>query len=163
MIYYPLSVLMLANIRDILIISRKEDLSKYKKLFSNGNSLGLKISYAVQKPRGLVDAFLIGQNFIGKDNVCLILGDNIFYGDGLPKLLSDSIKFVETKKKGIIFSYKVSNPKIYGVVKEKNNKIISIIEKPISTNSKEAVVGLYLYPNNAIKLSKKLNLLQEVS
>jgi glucose-1-phosphate thymidylyltransferase len=157
MIYYPLSVLMLANIRDILIISRKEDLSKYKKLFGNGNSLGIKISYIIQKkPRGLVDAFLIGNKFIGKENVCLILGDNIFYGDGLPKLLRDSINFVDIKKKSIVFSYKVSNPNSYGVIKEKNNKIISIIEKPKFTNSKEAVVGLYLYPNNVVELSKKI-------
>lgn len=157
MIFYPLSVLMLANIKDILIISRKEDLNKFKKLLGNGNSLGIKITYAIQnKPKGLVDAFLIGKEFIKKDNVCLVLGDNLFYGDGLPKLLNDAINYVENKKKAIIFSYKVSNPSNYGVVKEKNNKILSIVEKPKNSKSKDAIIGLYVYPNNVIKLSTKI-------
>lgn len=157
MIFYPLSVLMLANIKDILIISRKEDLSKFKKLLGNGNSLGIKITYAIQnQPKGLVDAFLIGKKFIKRDNVCLILGDNLIYGDGLPKLLNDAINYVENKKEAIIFSYKVRNPSNYGVVKEKNNKIESIIEKPKNSKSKDAIIGLYLYPNKVIKLSKKI-------
>ena len=157
MIFYPLSVLMLANIKDILIISRKEDLNKFKKLLGNGTSLGIKITYAIQnKPKGLVDAFLIGKEFIKKDNVCLVLGDNLFYGDGLPKLLNDAINYVENKKKAIIFSYKVSNPSNYGVVKEKNNKILSIVEKPKNSKSKDAIIGLYVYPNNVIKLSTKI-------
>jgi glucose-1-phosphate thymidylyltransferase len=157
MIFYPLSVLMLANIKDILIISRKEDLSKFKKLLGNGNSLGIKITYAIQnQPKGLVDAFFIGKKFIKRDDVCLILGDNLIYGDGLPKLLNDAINYVENKKKAIIFSYKVRNPSNYGVVKEKNNKIESIIEKPKNSKSKDAIIGLYLYPNKVIKLSKKI-------
>lgn len=157
MIFYPLSVLMLANIKDILIISRKEDLNKFKKLLGNGTFLGIKITYAIQnKPKGLVDAFLIGKEFIKKDNVCLVLGDNLFYGDGLPKLLNDAINYVENKKKAIIFSYKVSNPSNYGVVKEKNNKILSIVEKPKNSKSKDAIIGLYVYPNNVIKLSTKI-------
>jgi glucose-1-phosphate thymidylyltransferase len=157
MIFYPLSVLMLANIKDILIISRKEDLSKFKKLLGNGHSLGIKITYAIQnQPKGLVDAFVIGKKFIKRDNVCLILGDNLIYGDGLPKLLNEAINYVENKKKAIIFSYKVSDPSNYGVVKEKNNKIESIIEKPKNSKSKDAIIGLYLYPNKVIKLSKKI-------
>ena len=157
MIFYPLSVLMLANIKDILIISRKEDLSKFKKLLGNGNSLGIKITYAIQnQPKGLVDAFVIGKKFIKRDNVCLILGDNLIYGDGLPKLLNEAINYVKNKKKAIIFSYKVSDPSNYGVVKEKNNKIESIIEKPKNSKSKDAIIGLYLYPNKVIKLSKKI-------
>ena len=157
MIFYPLSVLMLASIKDILVISRKEDLVKFKKLLGNGSSLGIKITYAVQnKPRGLVDAFIVGRKFIKKDNVCLVLGDNLFYGDGLPKLLNDAINYVENKKKAIIFSYKVSNPSNYGVVKERNNKIQSIIEKPKNSKSKDAIIGLYVYPNKVIELSKKI-------
>ena len=157
MIFYPLSVLMLANIKDILIISRKEDLSKFKRLLGNGSDLGIKITYTVQnQPKGLVDAFIIGKKFIKKDNVCLVLGDNLFYGDGLPNLLNDAINYVEKNKKAIIFSYKVSNPSNYGVVIEKNNKIQSIIEKPKNTKSKDAIIGLYIYPNKVIKLSKKI-------
>ena len=157
MIFYPLSVLMLANIKDILIISRKEDLSKFKRLLGNGSDLGIKITYAVQnQPKGLVDAFIIGKKFIKKDNVCLVLGDNLFYGDGLPNLLNDAINYVEKNKKAIIFSYKVSNPSNYGVVIEKNNKVQSIIEKPKNTKSKNAIIGLYVYPNKVIKLSKKI-------
>jgi len=158
MIFYPLSVLMLANIKDILIISRKEDLSKFKRLLGNGSDLGIKITYAVQnQPKGLVDAFIIGKKFIKKDNVCLVLGDNLFYGDGLPNLLNDAINYVENNKKAIIFSYKVSNPSNYGVVIEKNNKVQSIIEKPKNTKSKNAIIGLYVYPNKVIKLSMLLS------
>jgi len=157
MIFYPLSVLMLANIKDILIISTKEDLPKFKNLLGNGNHLGIKISYTVQdKPRGLVDAFLVGKKFIKKDNVCLILGDNLFYGEGLPQLLNESIEYVKKNSKAVIFSYKVSNPKNYGVVKEKKNKIISLVEKPTNPNYKDAIVGMYLYPNKVLNLSKKI-------
>ena len=157
MIFYPLSVLMLANIKDILIISTKKDLPNFKNLLGAGSQLGIKISYATQhEPRGLVDAFIIGKKFIKKDNVCLILGDNLFYGEGLPQLLRQSIEIVKKNKKAIIFSYKVSNPKNYGVVKEKNNKIVSLIEKPASSNFKDAVIGLYLYPNEVLNLSKKI-------
>ena len=157
MIFYPLSVLMLANIRDILIITTKKDLPNFKNLLGEGNHLGIKISYAVQhEPRGLVDAFIIGKKFIKKDNVCLILGDNLFYGEGLPQLLRQSIEIVKKNKKAIIFSYKVSNPKNYGVVKEKNNKIVTLVEKPTRSNFKDAVIGLYLYPNEVLNLSKKI-------
>lgn len=157
MIFYPLSVLMLANIRDILIISTKKDLPNFKNLLGDGNHLGIKISYAIQhEPRGLVDAFIIGKKFIKKDNVCLILGDNLFYGEGLPQLLRQSIEIVKKNKKAIIFSYKVSNPKNYGVVKEKNNKIVTLVEKPTHSNFKDAVIGLYLYPNEVLNLSKKI-------
>ena len=157
MIYYPLSVLMLSNIRDVLIISTKEDLPKFKKLLGNGSLLGIKLSYAIQdKPRGLVDAFLIGKNFVKNDDVCLILGDNLFYGDGLPNLLENSSNYVERNKKAIIFSYTVSNPSSYGVVKFKNKKIINIKEKPKNPVSKEAIVGIYMYPNDVISLAKKI-------
>lgn len=158
MIFYPLSVLMLADIKDILVISTKEDLPKFEKLLGNGDFFGIKISYAEQNtPRGLVDAFLIGSKFVKKDNVCLILGDNLFYGEGLPRLLSESIRHVEKSNKAIIFSYKVNDPKNYGVVKEKKNKIISLVEKPKNSNSKEAIVGMYLYPNKVLNLSRKIN------
>ena len=157
MIYYPLSVLMLSNIRDVLIISTREDLPKFKKLLGNGSLLGIKLSYAIQdKPRGLVDAFLIGKNFVKNDDVCLILGDNLFYGDGLPNLLENSSNYVERNKKAIIFSYTVSNPSSYGVVKFKNKKIINIKEKPKNPVSKEAIVGIYMYPNDVISLAKKI-------
>ena len=157
MIFYPLSVLMLADIKDILIISTKEDLPKFEKLLGNGDFFGIKISYAEQNiPRGLVDAFLIGRKFVKKDNVCLILGDNLFYGEGLPRLLSESISHLEKSNKAIIFSYKVHDPKNYGVVKEKKNKIISLVEKPKNSNSKEAIVGMYLYPNKVLNLSRKI-------
>ena len=159
MIFYPLSVLMLANIKDILIISTKEDLPKFRKLLGNGELLGIKISYATQnKPRGLADAFLVGRKFIKKDNVCLILGDNLFYGDGLPSLLINSINYVKNKKKAIIFSYKVNNPSSYGIVKEKNNKIVSIVEKPKNSKLNNAVIGLYLYPNKVINLATKIKI-----
>ncbi len=157
MIYYPLSVLMLANIRDILIITTKNDLPKFKKLLGDGRSLGIKLSYKIQKkPRGLVDAFLIGKKFINNKNVCLILGDNLFYGDGLPNLLKESIQTLEKNNKAIIFSYRVSNPSSYGVVNEKNNKILSIVEKPKFSKSNEAIIGLYMYPKKVIEFSKKV-------
>ena len=120
MIFYPLSVLMLAKIRDILIISNKSDLPKFKRLLGNGKLLGINISYSIQKkPRGLVDAFIVGRKFIKDDNVSLILGDNLFYGDGLPKLLEESISYVNRNNKAVVFSYTVSNPSKYGIIKEK--------------------------------------------
>ena len=157
LIFYPLSILMLAKIRDIMIIVNKGQLDQYKKLFPDDKRLGIKITFAEQeKPKGLPDAFILGKKFIKKDNVCLVLGDNLFYGDGLPNLLNDAINYVENNKKAIIFSYKVSNPSNYGVVIEKNNKVQSIIEKPKNTKSKNAIIGLYVYPNKVIKLSKKI-------
>lgn len=158
MIYYPLSVLMLAGIKDILLITTAFDLKNYKKLFGNGSKIGIKLKYKIQKkPKGLVDAFILGKNFIGKDGVCLILGDNIFYGDGLLGYLKKSKEIVYKEKKAVIFTYPVSNPSDYGIVISKNNKFKKIIEKPKKTNSNKAVVGLYFYPNSILKYSKLVN------
>jgi glucose-1-phosphate thymidylyltransferase len=158
MIYYPLSVLMLAGIKDILLITTAFDLKNYKKLFGNGSKIGIKLKYKIQKkPKGLVDAFILGKNFIGKDSVCLILGDNIFYGDGLVGYLKKSKEIVYKEKKAVIFTYPVSNPSDYGIVISNNNKFKKIIEKPKKTNSNKAVVGLYFYPNSILKYSKLVN------
>jgi glucose-1-phosphate thymidylyltransferase len=155
MIYYPLSVLMLAGIRDILLITTAFDLRNYKKLFGDGSKIGIKLKYKIQKkPNGLVDAFILGKNFIGKNSVCLILGDNIFYGDGLVGYLKKTKEIVDKEKKGVIFTYPVSNPSDYGIVISKNNKFTKIIEKPKKTNSNKAVVGLYFYPNSILEYSK---------
>jgi glucose-1-phosphate thymidylyltransferase len=152
MIYYPLSVLMLAGINEILIITTAKDLDSYKRLLGNGSQIGVKIFYKIQtKPKGLVDAFKIGKKFIGKHDVCLILGDNIFYGDGLTSYLHSSINIVKKKKNAVIFTYPVSNPSSYGILESKKNKIISIIEKPKKTQSKKAIVGIYFYPNALLK------------
>ena len=152
MIYYPLSVLMLAGINEILIITTAKDLDSYKRLLGNGSQIGVKIFYKIQtKPKGLVDAFKIGKKFIAKHDVCLILGDNIFYGDGLTSYLQSSINIVEKKKNAVIFTYLVSNPSSYGILETKNNKITSIIEKPKKTQSKKAIVGIYFYPNELLK------------
>jgi glucose-1-phosphate thymidylyltransferase len=159
MIYYPLSVLMLAGIKEILIITTKYDLDSYKKLFKNISKIGVKITFAAQlKPRGLVDAFMIGKNFIGKDDVCLILGDNIFYGDGLTDYLKESINIVKQEKSAVLFSYPVADVSNYGIVNIKNNKIHSIIEKPKKTNSTQAIVGLYFYPNSVVRFAKNVRL-----
>jgi len=157
MIYYPLSVLMLAGIREILIITTVKDLRSYKILLGNGSQIGIKISYKTQKkPKGLVDAFKIGRKFIGKSDVCLILGDNIFYGDGLISYLDSSINIVKQKSNAVIFTYPVSNPNNYGILEKKNNKITSIVEKPKKTKSKKAVVGIYFYPNSLLKYVKSI-------
>ena len=157
MIYYPLSVLMLAGIREILIITTVKDLRSYKILLGNGSQIGIKISYKTQKkPKGLVDAFKIGRKFIGKSDVCLILGDNIFYGDGLISYLDRSINIVKQKSNAVIFTYPVSNPNNYGILEKKNNKIKSIVEKPKKTKSKKAVVGIYFYPNSLLKYVKSI-------
>jgi glucose-1-phosphate thymidylyltransferase len=158
MIYYPLSVLMLAGIRDILIISTPHDLPNFKRLFSNGNHLGLTITYAEQpSPDGLAQAFIIGEEFISDDDVCLILGDNIFYGAGLKELLDHSVKTVRDEKKAVIFGYYVDDPERYGVAEiDKNYNVISIEEKPKSPKSNFAVVGLYFYPNDVIRISKNI-------
>lgn len=158
MIYYPLSVLMLAGIKEILIISTPNDLPNFKNLFGDGKKLGMKLSYAEQpQPDGLAQAFIIGKEFIGLDDVCLILGDNIFYGAGLQKLLQDSVKIVNEEKKAIVFGYYVDNPERYGVA-EFNNKgaVISIEEKPKKPKSNYAVVGLYFYPNSVIEIAKNV-------
>ncbi len=158
MIYYPLSVLMLAGIKEILIISTPEDTSKFESLFGNGSQYGLKLSYKIQpKPEGLAQAFILGEDFIGKDNVCLILGDNIFYGHGLTEILRSSVKKVEKNAGGVVFGYYVNDPERYGVVEfdEKGN-VISIEEKPKQPKSNYAVVGLYFYDNDVISVAKNV-------
>ena len=158
MIYYPLSTLMLAGIRDILIISTPEDTPRYEQLFSNGNHLGLNISYKIQpSPDGLAQAFLLGEEFIDGEDVALILGDNIFYGHGLVELLKNSIQTVNSKRDSVVFGYAVKNPKRYGVVEFGNDgKVTSIVEKPDSPVSNYAVVGLYFYIHDVVDVAKKL-------
>ncbi|HIP82501.1 MAG TPA: glucose-1-phosphate thymidylyltransferase [Desulfocapsa sulfexigens] len=155
MIYYPLSVLMLAGIRDILIISTPRDLPQFKALFNDGSHLGLSISYAEQpKPEGLAQAFIIGKSFIGDDNVALILGDNIFFGSGFPSILKDCATLSEG---GLIFGYPVKDPERYGVVEfDANNKVVGIDEKPDKPKSKYAVPGLYFYDNDVINIAKNI-------
>jgi len=155
MIYYPLSVLMLAGIREILIISTPEALPKFKSLLGNGSGLGISITYLEQKePRGIAESFIIGEKFIAKDNVCLILGDNIFYGDGLSGLLKE---VAEQDKGGVIFGYYVRDPQRYGVIEfDKNFRVTTIKEKPKTTKSNYAVTGLYFYDNNVVKIAKSL-------
>ncbi len=155
MIYYPLSTLMMAGIRDILIISTPQDLPRFKELFGNGNHFGVNMQYAIQEePKGLAQAFTIGKDFIGNDKVCLILGDNIFYGDGLIKMLKDASQLESGAK---VFGYYVSDPERYGVVEfDKNKHVISIEEKPKNPKSNYAVVGLYFYDNNVVKYAEKL-------
>lgn len=155
MIYYPLSVLMLAGINDILIITTPEDNENFKRLLGDGSSFGIKISYATQeKPEGLAQAFIIGEEFIGKDNVCLILGDNIFYGQGFtPKL----VEAVKNKKGATVFGYKVKDPERFGVVEfDDDMRAISIEEKPKKPKSSFAVTGLYFYDNDVIEIAKKV-------
>ncbi|MGI9533956.1 MAG: glucose-1-phosphate thymidylyltransferase RfbA [Thermodesulfobacteriota bacterium] len=156
MIYYPLSVLMLSGIKDILIISTKEDLPKYELLFNNGSDLGLKINYAEQdQPNGLAEAFIIGEQFIGEDNVCLILGDNIFFGNGLTKILG---KAANLKSGALIFGYNTNEPERYGVLSFDNKgKVTGIEEKPKVPKSKYAVTGLYYYDNTVIEKAKNLH------
>ena len=159
MIYYPLSVLMLAGIRDVLIISTPNDLPNFKRLFESGNHIGLNISYAEQKkPNGIAEAFIIGEDFIGNDNVCLILGDNIFYGAGFTKLLRNSVEKIKNSSDALVFGYYVDNAERYGVVENDHyGNVISIEEKPITPKSNYAVVGLYFYPNSVINISKQIN------
>jgi glucose-1-phosphate thymidylyltransferase len=155
MIYYPLSILMLAGIRDILIISTPRDLPMFEDLFGTGEDLGLRMSYAVQEtPRGLADAFIIGEEFIGDDNVALILGDNIFYGQSFSKLLKE----VSSREKGAtIFGYYVRDPREYGVVEfDENGKALSIEEKPEHPKSNYAVPGLYFYDNDVVEIAKNV-------
>lgn len=158
MIYYPLSVLMLAGIREILIISTPDDLPSFQKLLGDGNDLGIHLSYAVQpSPDGLAQAFIIEEEFIAKDDVCLILGDNIFYGHGLPEMLQSAIDNIKEKNKATVFGYNVKDPQRYGVVDfDVNGNAISIIEKPEIPKSNYAVVGLYFYPNDVIKVAKNV-------
>ena len=155
LIFYPLSILMLANIKDILIIVNKGQLYQYKKIIPDGTNLGIKISYLEQdKPRGLPDAFVIGEKFIGKDNVAMILGDNFFYGQNLTSKLITNTKL---KKGAKVVLHKVTNPDLFGVAKiNKKNKIISIKEKPKKFLSDLAITGLYFFDNNVVKYAKKL-------
>jgi glucose-1-phosphate thymidylyltransferase len=154
MIYYPLSTLMMAGIREILIITTPNDQDQFKRLLGNGTDLGIKLEYAIQpKPEGLAQAFIIGEDFIGNDSVALILGDNIFYGHGF----GDSLKECTNPDGGIVFAYEVSDPERYGVVEfDKNNHAISIEEKPTSPKSNFAVVGLYFYDNSVIEIAKNI-------
>ena len=156
MVYYPLSTLMLAGIRDILIISTPEDTSKYEDLLGDGSFIGLQLSYKVQpNPDGLAQAFLLGEPFIGQDDVCLILGDNVFYGEGLPKRLKDSVQEVKNNQNAVVFGYYVNDPERYGVINfNKNGKATSIEEKPSNPKSNYAVSGLYFYPNSVIDIAK---------
>ena len=156
MIYYPLSVLMLADIKDILIISTPKDINRFEDIFGDGSYLGINIQYAVQeKPNGLAEAFIIGENFIGDDDVCLVLGDNLIYGEGLIKLLYNSKTIVEKEKKSVIFGYYVDEPKAYGVVEfDSDNEVISLEEKPKKPKSNYAVIGLYFYSNSVVNIAK---------
>tara|TARA_B100001093_G_scaffold510081_1_gene575298 strand:+ start:475 stop:1353 length:879 start_codon:yes stop_codon:yes gene_type:complete len=158
MIYYPLSVLMLAGVRDILIISTPQDLPNFKRLLSNGSQLGMNFSYKEQKkPNGIAEAFIIGEKFIGTDSVCLILGDNMFYGSGFTKILKKSVEDVEKNKKAKVFGYYVNNPSRYGVVEnDDKGSVISLEEKPKIPKSNYAVVGLYFYPNNVIDIARNI-------
>ena len=156
MIYYPLSVLMLAGIRDILIISTPQDLPNFKRLLSDGSQIGMNFSYAKQeKPNGIAEAFIIGEKFIADESVCLILGDNIFYGSGFTKILKKSVESVEKNHIAKVFGYYVNNPSRYGVVQnDELGNVINLEEKPAQPKSNYAVVGLYFYPNSVVKFSK---------
>ena len=155
MIYYPLSVLMLANIREILLISTPRDLPVFEELLGDGSQLGIKLKYKVQKyPNGLAEAFILGEKFIGDDNVCLILGDNVFYGAGFSGLLEETAKL---KEGAVVFGYPVKDPRAYGVVEfDKNGKAISLEEKPENPKSNYAIPGLYFYDNTVVKKSKSI-------
>ena len=158
MIYYPLSVLMLAGIDEILIISTPQDVPRFQNLLGDGSSFGLKLKYKVQKtPRGLAEAFVIGEDFIGNDDVCLILGDNLFYGDRLTSLLKNSIEHVRSKRGARIFAYWVKDPQNYGVAEfDKCNNVISLQEKPKNPKSNYALVGLYFYDSNVVDIAKSV-------
>lgn len=155
MVYYPISVLMLAGIREILIISTPQDLPMFRRLLGDGSDYGLHLQYAEQpSPDGLAQAFLIGEEFIGQDDVCLVLGDNIFYGSGLPEILHRAVSTVTTERKGTVFGYRVNDPQRYGVVAfDDQHNAVSIEEKPLKPKSNYAVVGLYFYPNDVVKVS----------
>jgi glucose-1-phosphate thymidylyltransferase len=157
MIYYPLSVLMLSGIKDILIISTKADLPKYENLLGDGSNLGINLEYKIQpSPDGLAQAFILGEKFIGDDDVCLILGDNVFYGGGLPERLIKSALNVKNNNKAVVFGYYVNDPERYGVVEfDSNENAVSLEEKPLSPKSNYAVAGLYYYPNDVVKIAKK--------
>jgi len=156
MVYYPLSTLMLAGIRDILIISTPEDTPKYESLLGDGTQLGLNMSYKIQpSPDGLAQAFILGDTFIGNDDVCLILGDNVFYGGRLPERLKDSVQEVKSNQNAVVFGYYVNDPERYGVVEfDTDGNAVSIEEKPEKPKSNYAVSGLYFYPNDVVQVAK---------
>ena len=158
MIYYPISVLMLAGIRDILIISTPQDLPGFKRLLGNGSDFGVKFEYAEQpSPDGLAQALIIGEEFIGKDSVCLVLGDNIFYGQSFTSMLENSVKTVEKEGKATVFGYYVTDPERYGVAEfDTEGHVLSIEEKPKVPKSNYAVVGLYFYPNSVVEIAKNI-------
>ena len=155
MIYYPLSVLLIAGIKDILVISTPDSIQQYEELLGDGSKLGISISYKVQdKPRGLADAFIIGEEFIGDDSVCLVLGDNIFYGNGLTEILEEASKL---KEGALIFGYPVSNPIDFGVVEfDKDYNVLSLEEKPTNPKSNFAVPGLYFYDSSVVQVAKNV-------
>jgi len=155
LIYYPLSTLLLAGIKDILIISTPEDTPVYKKLLGDGRRMGISLTYKVQdSPRGLADAFILGEEFIGNDSVCLVLGDNVFYGRSFTRTLKDAI---DNNKGATIFGYPVSDPRAFGVVEfDKDNNVVSIEEKPLNPKSKYAVPGLYFYDNRVVEIAKNV-------
>ncbi|PKR80305.1 glucose-1-phosphate thymidylyltransferase [Brumimicrobium salinarum] len=158
MIYYPLSVLMLAGIKEVLIISTPHDLPNFQRLLGDGSRFGIQLSYKEQpSPDGLAQAFILGKDFIGSDDVCLVLGDNIFHGAGLKNILKEAITEVKEEKKAVIFGNYVNDPKRYGVAEfDKNKNVISIEEKPVHPKSNYAVVGLYFYPNSVIHIAEKV-------
>lgn len=158
MIYYPLSVLMLAGIREVLIISTSQDLPRFQELLGDGKEIGMAFTYIVQpSPDGLAQAFILGEEFIGNDSVCLVLGDNIFYGQGLTALLEKSVENAEKESKATVFGYYVSDPERYGVVEfDEDDNALSLEEKPKHPKSNYAVVGLYFYPNSVIEIAKNV-------
>lgn len=159
MIYYPISVLMLAGIREILIISTPQDLPGFRRLLEDGSQFGVSFEYAEQpSPDGLAQAFIIGEEFIGKDDVCMVLGDNIFYGSGFTGMLKDTVALVENHSEACVFGYLVSDPKRYGVAEfDAEGKCLSIEEKPENPKSNYAVVGLYFYPNEVVEVAKNVH------
>ena len=158
MIYYPLSALMLADIREVLIISTPQDTARFQDILGDGSDLGMQFSYVVQpRPEGIAQAFLLGEEFIGNDPVCLILGDNIFYGQNFSKLLADGVTTVAKKDAAVVFGYQVTDPERYGVVEfGPDNSALSIEEKPVQPKSNFAVVGLYFYPNDVVAIARDL-------
>jgi len=158
MVYYPISALMLAGIRDILIISTPQDLPGFERLLGDGSDYGVNFQYAEQpSPDGLAQAFIIGEEFIGNDAVCLVLGDNIFYGQGFPNMLRNAVKDAENNNKATVFGYYVNDPERYGVADfDKDGNVLSIEEKPAKPKSNYAVVGLYFYPNSVVEIAKNI-------
>ncbi|MAQ64536.1 glucose-1-phosphate thymidylyltransferase [bacterium] len=158
MIYYPLSILMSAGITEILIISTPQDLPRFEELFGDGSQFGLRFDYVVQpSPDGLAQAFILGEEFIGDDDVCLVLGDNIHYGHGIQKLLKQSVEIVESEKKSVVFGYTVTDPERYGVADvDSHGNVLSVEEKPKKPNSNIAIIGLYFYPNDVVKKAKQV-------